>query len=286
MPSRARGSFAVLSFPLLSLRSCFFFKKILFSGPGPVPAYAYPYLSSPMAPQTPCYDIKSRAGRATTMHDIRIRLAAPSLGYLHGVVCEQVKIPVPNFQAEPTPLEDGWGRGSRSGVGVKSRVCRRREELELGTEPSRAKRASRRWMRTWHCGSGLYGISQCFRRSQSELSKLYGPRSTGQEFRHNFGGHQLCADTKNEVLCAYFFLRRCGTQHAAEHILPYFHLGCITRKPLPLCSSISSLFRPRSTLDATFRPFFVNVIDSMISAARTSPDGKTINPCPLTDLHI
>jgi hypothetical protein len=24
----------------------------------------------------------------------------------------------------------------------------------------------------------------------------------------------------------------------------------------------------------------------MISAARTSPDGKTINPCPLTDLHI
>ncbi|KAJ7666689.1 hypothetical protein DFH06DRAFT_1184497 [Mycena polygramma] len=95
---------------------------------------------------------------------------------------------------------------------------------------------------------------------------------------------KLCVDTKNEALCADIFKK----MHDAARLGAYpqafppwiYHVELFT--PLIQCMQSAPA---HVVLDSTFRPFFLNLIDAMVSGARTTPDGKTITPCPLADGH-
>ncbi|KAJ7472160.1 hypothetical protein FB451DRAFT_315151 [Mycena latifolia] len=95
---------------------------------------------------------------------------------------------------------------------------------------------------------------------------------------------QLCIDTKNEALCAGLFAKMrdaaCAGTFRPEFPpwLYYSELSVALHQYLPTVPATPAL-------DAAFQPFFVDVIDSLISTARTTLDGKVITPCPLNDQH-
>ncbi|KAJ7689580.1 hypothetical protein B0H17DRAFT_1202218 [Mycena rosella] len=95
---------------------------------------------------------------------------------------------------------------------------------------------------------------------------------------------KLCVETGNEALCVEIF----GKMRAAAR------LGSFRAEFPPwlyyaeLCASVNEYLQTvpaTPALDAVFRPFFVDVIDWMISATRTAPGGKTVTPCSLHDQH-
>ncbi|KAF7340846.1 hypothetical protein MSAN_02114100 [Mycena sanguinolenta] len=91
----------------------------------------------------------------------------------------------------------------------------------------------------------------------------------------------LCIDIKTEPLCAEIFTNmRDGARRGvySPSFPPWLYYA-------DLYPPLVQYTQDAAALDAIFRPFFVDVIDSMVSAARQSPDGKPIIPCPLTDAH-
>ncbi|KAJ6542089.1 hypothetical protein DFH09DRAFT_1368280 [Mycena vulgaris] len=91
---------------------------------------------------------------------------------------------------------------------------------------------------------------------------------------------KLCVETNSEPLCAGIFTKmrdaaRLGT------FPPEFPPWLYYAELLPPLSQLHSV----SASPVVFQAFFLDVIDSMISAKRTMPGGKTITPCPLTEQH-
>ncbi|KAJ7187180.1 hypothetical protein C8R46DRAFT_285837 [Mycena filopes] len=95
---------------------------------------------------------------------------------------------------------------------------------------------------------------------------------------------KLCITTKNDVLCGEVF-KKMREAAARGTYSPSFPPWLYYTELSPaLVLHLQSVPLP-NTLDLTFRPFFFDVIDSLVSAARVSPTGKAIAPCPLTDQH-
>ncbi|KAJ7457358.1 hypothetical protein FB451DRAFT_1098079 [Mycena latifolia] len=96
---------------------------------------------------------------------------------------------------------------------------------------------------------------------------------------------KLCVDTKNEALCVGIFakMRNAIRLGSFSPELPPWHY--YAELSIALIQYIQSV-PTTPALDAAFQPFFVDVIDLMISAACTTPDGKAVTPCPLNEQHI
>ncbi|KAJ7187174.1 hypothetical protein C8R46DRAFT_1059080 [Mycena filopes] len=95
---------------------------------------------------------------------------------------------------------------------------------------------------------------------------------------------KLCVSTKNEVLCGQIFTKMReaaarGTYPAA--FPPWLYYAELSPALILYMRSIAG----HNTLGRTFRPFFLDVIESMVAAARVGPDGKPGTPCPLADEH-
>ncbi|KAJ7722655.1 hypothetical protein DFH07DRAFT_971838 [Mycena maculata] len=94
---------------------------------------------------------------------------------------------------------------------------------------------------------------------------------------------KFCVETNNQVLCTGIFAKM---RKAAS-------LGTFTTAFPPwlyyteLFPALTEYARsiPTAGLDTIFQPFFIDVIDSLISAARTTTDRKAITPCPLAEQH-
>ncbi|KAJ6510824.1 hypothetical protein C8R45DRAFT_1068742 [Mycena sanguinolenta] len=92
---------------------------------------------------------------------------------------------------------------------------------------------------------------------------------------------KLCVETRNELLCAEIFTKmRNGASREvySPSFPPWLYYA-------ELSPSLIHYTQGNPALNAVFQPFFVDVVDSMISAARQRTDGKPITPCPLTDAH-
>ncbi|KAJ7218972.1 hypothetical protein B0H12DRAFT_326780 [Mycena haematopus] len=92
---------------------------------------------------------------------------------------------------------------------------------------------------------------------------------------------KLCIDTKNETLCAEIFTKmRDAARRGAYYPTcpPWLYYT-------ELSPSIIQYTEDTASLNAIFQPFFVDVIDFMMSAAQQSPNGKPITPCPLIEGH-
>ncbi|KAJ7689035.1 hypothetical protein B0H17DRAFT_1067547 [Mycena rosella] len=95
---------------------------------------------------------------------------------------------------------------------------------------------------------------------------------------------KLCVETRNEALCVKIFSRmreaaRLGNFRA--EFPPWLYYA-------ELCASVNLYLQTvpaTAAMEAIFRPFFVDAVDWLISAARTAPGGKTITPCPLNEQH-
>ncbi|KAJ6510811.1 hypothetical protein C8R45DRAFT_1161869 [Mycena sanguinolenta] len=85
---------------------------------------------------------------------------------------------------------------------------------------------------------------------------------------------KLCVDTKNEALCGEIFTKMRETARPRPWL-------CYA----DLSPSLIEYTQGKPALDAIFKPFFVDVIDVMVSGARHSSDGKSITLCPFTDDH-
>ncbi|KAJ6523305.1 hypothetical protein B0H19DRAFT_1201796 [Mycena capillaripes] len=93
---------------------------------------------------------------------------------------------------------------------------------------------------------------------------------------------KFCVDTKNETWCAEIFTTMRNAARRGDYLQsypPWLYYA-------ELSPALIQHMQSAPALDATiFQPFFVDVVKSVISAKRTSPDGKSITPCPLNDLH-
>ncbi|KAJ7450061.1 hypothetical protein B0H11DRAFT_2078301 [Mycena galericulata] len=92
---------------------------------------------------------------------------------------------------------------------------------------------------------------------------------------------KFCVDTKNEALCTEIFVKMRDAARVGSfptEFPPWLYYA-------ELSSSLIQYMQTVPGLDAIFQPFFADVIDSMLSAARTTSDGKTITPCPLSVHH-
>ncbi|KAF7340841.1 hypothetical protein MSAN_02113500 [Mycena sanguinolenta] len=92
---------------------------------------------------------------------------------------------------------------------------------------------------------------------------------------------KFCVETRNEPLCGEIFNKmRDGARRGvySPSFPPWLYYA-------ELSPSLIHYTQGKPALDAVLQPFFVDVVDSMISAARQSPLGKAITPCPLTDAH-
>lgn len=92
---------------------------------------------------------------------------------------------------------------------------------------------------------------------------------------------KLCVETRNEALCSEIFVRMRDAARRGAHptaFAPWLYYA-------ELSASLSQYMQSNPGLDALFQPFFLDVIGSMISPARTTLDGKAITPCPLSDHH-
>ncbi|KAK7039307.1 hypothetical protein R3P38DRAFT_473664 [Favolaschia claudopus] len=91
---------------------------------------------------------------------------------------------------------------------------------------------------------------------------------------------QLCVSTQNLTLCTEIFAKmrnsaRCGSYPSTFPPWMYY---------AELSPSLVQLAQTPAVLNV-FQPFFVDVIVALVSAARKSPTGTTITPCPLSDTH-
>jgi hypothetical protein len=90
---------------------------------------------------------------------------------------------------------------------------------------------------------------------------------------------QLCVETNNEALCPLIFARmrdaaRAGSFNAGAP--PWVYYAKLSTSFVRYMESITGL-------DDIFQPFFLDTIDSMVSPARTTSDGKATTPCPLSE---
>ncbi|KAJ7886201.1 hypothetical protein B0H14DRAFT_2698032 [Mycena olivaceomarginata] len=90
---------------------------------------------------------------------------------------------------------------------------------------------------------------------------------------------QLCVETNNEALCPLIFARmrdvaRAGSFNAGPP--PWVYYAKLSTSFVRYMESITGL-------DDIFQPFFLDAIDSMVSPARTTSDGKATTPCPLSE---
>ncbi|KAJ7187173.1 hypothetical protein C8R46DRAFT_981462 [Mycena filopes] len=95
---------------------------------------------------------------------------------------------------------------------------------------------------------------------------------------------KLCITTKNDVLCGEIF-KKMREAAARGTYSPSFPPWLYYAELSPALVLHLQSVPPPNTLDLTFRPFFFDVIDSLVSAARISATGQPITPCPLTDQH-
>ncbi|KAJ7450057.1 hypothetical protein B0H11DRAFT_325445 [Mycena galericulata] len=92
---------------------------------------------------------------------------------------------------------------------------------------------------------------------------------------------KLCVESKNEGLCGGIFAKMRDAAHVGS-----FNAGFPPwQYYAELSVSLVQYMQSVPGLDATLRPFFIDAIDSMLSGARTTANGKTITPCPLSDHH-
>ncbi|KAJ7101404.1 hypothetical protein B0H15DRAFT_927201 [Mycena belliarum] len=82
---------------------------------------------------------------------------------------------------------------------------------------------------------------------------------------------KLCLDTQNEALRGDF--------------LPEFPPWLYYLELVPSLAQCLQSVAATPAINAAFHPFFVDAIDSMISAQRTAARGKTVTPCSLNDQH-
>ncbi|KAJ7754103.1 hypothetical protein B0H16DRAFT_1886776, partial [Mycena metata] len=95
---------------------------------------------------------------------------------------------------------------------------------------------------------------------------------------------KLCITTKNEALCSEISTKMRDAASRGTYS-PQFPPWLYYAELSPaLITCIQSVATP-NTLDTIFRPFFLDVIASLASAARVSPTGSPITPCPLSDSH-
>ncbi|KAF8173825.1 hypothetical protein K438DRAFT_1940102 [Mycena galopus ATCC 62051] len=92
---------------------------------------------------------------------------------------------------------------------------------------------------------------------------------------------KLCVETENEALCSNIFAKmrdavRAGSFNADFPPWEYY---------AKLASSLMQYTQSASGLDATFQPFFLDVVDSMISPAQKNSDGRVTTRCPLSENH-
>ncbi|KAJ6510818.1 hypothetical protein C8R45DRAFT_1088961 [Mycena sanguinolenta] len=85
---------------------------------------------------------------------------------------------------------------------------------------------------------------------------------------------KLCVETKNAPLCAEIFTKLRDTTRPR----PWLYYA-------ELSPALIRYTQGKPALDAIFKPFFVDVIDVMVSGVRHSSDGKPITLCPFTDEH-
>ncbi|KAF7333484.1 hypothetical protein MVEN_02364600 [Mycena venus] len=92
---------------------------------------------------------------------------------------------------------------------------------------------------------------------------------------------KLCVDTRNETLCAVIFTKMRDAVRSGAYtpsFPPWLYYA-------ELSPALIQYMQGKTAPDVIFQPFFVDVIDSMISAARQSPNGTAITPCSLTEAH-
>ncbi|KAJ7235310.1 hypothetical protein B0H12DRAFT_1238807 [Mycena haematopus] len=90
---------------------------------------------------------------------------------------------------------------------------------------------------------------------------------------------KLCVETQNEALCSDIFAKMgdaalTGSFNAAFPPWEYY---------AKLSTSFMQYMDSVPGLDAIFQPFFLDVINSMVSPARKTSDGKATAPCPLSE---
>ncbi|KAJ7722653.1 hypothetical protein DFH07DRAFT_856715 [Mycena maculata] len=94
---------------------------------------------------------------------------------------------------------------------------------------------------------------------------------------------KFCVETNNQALCTDIFAKMRDAARLGKFdtvFPPWLYYA-------ELCPALIQYARsiPTAGLDTIFQPFFVDVVDSLISAARTTTDGKAITACPLTEQH-
>ncbi|KAJ7102727.1 hypothetical protein C8R44DRAFT_988104 [Mycena epipterygia] len=95
---------------------------------------------------------------------------------------------------------------------------------------------------------------------------------------------KLCVETDNMASCVGIFNRMRDSARRGTFTLTFppwlYYAELSTALSQYMLSSPAA-----AEMDAMFRPFFIDVIDSMISPTRTTPDGKQFTPCTLTEQH-
>ncbi|KAJ7101409.1 hypothetical protein B0H15DRAFT_410938 [Mycena belliarum] len=99
---------------------------------------------------------------------------------------------------------------------------------------------------------------------------------------------RLCVETDNEMLCSGVFAKMRDAARLGDFssgLAPWQYYADLCPRLIAFISE-SALVRP-AALTATFHPFFVDLIDSMVSAPLTlTSDGKAVTPCPLNEEHM
>ncbi|KAJ7054904.1 hypothetical protein C8F01DRAFT_1088639 [Mycena amicta] len=92
---------------------------------------------------------------------------------------------------------------------------------------------------------------------------------------------QLCIDTAAESLAAEVFSKMRKAARSGEYS-PYFPPWMYYAELSPPVVKCIESMANASVLVATFRPFFEDVVRTMLSMERKSPKGATISSCPLS----
>ncbi|KAJ7226737.1 hypothetical protein GGX14DRAFT_385542 [Mycena pura] len=94
---------------------------------------------------------------------------------------------------------------------------------------------------------------------------------------------KLCIETKNDALCGEIFTKIRDAARSG-YFLPKFPPWIYYAELSPAVIEAMQSSPPNSAPDGVFLPFFVDVVESMVSGVRTTSDGKKkIEPCPLSD---